>query len=328
MTAQGIRLRLSPMKTTSSSEGKHLIFPIFLPMRGCPGSCIYCDQYRISGAEADMGPEFDAAREFLRRHRGKARQIAFYGGSFTGLEEEQRELLLQPLLSELDEQSSFRISTHPLCINPNILHWCSANRITTIELGIQDFSSSVLSASGRGYDSGTAIKAARLVNEHGFELGVQLMPGLPGWDESSLALNHLMVKDIRPQLLRIYPCLVLKDTPLHELWRQGKYQPLSLTQAISQSADWQQLCDQEGIKLIKVGLPSNLDANEIAAGPWHPAFGELVRAELLVRSLTAIYPAGSIIKLDKKQRNLIMAHGGIYHNILLERIKNCSVGLS
>ena len=311
-----------------SNEGKHLIFPIFLPMRGCPGSCIYCDQFRISGSGTDQPPDYDKALKFLHYHRGKPRQIAFYGGSFTALDTHTREKLLQPLLPELDELGSFRVSTHPLFINTRILNWCKAHRINTIELGIQDFSDSVLAASGRGYDSVTAIQASRLVKNQGFELGVQLMPGLPGWDAGSLDYNHNVVRELRPDILRVYPCLVLKDTPLYYLWSQGQYQPLCLMEAISQSADWQELCTTEGIKLIKLGLPSNLSTDEVAAGPWHPAFGELVKAELLVRSLVKDYPSGSIIKLDKKQRNLIMAHGGLYYDILLDRIKNCSVELS
>lgn len=314
------------MKNSSGPGHRQLIFPVFLPMQGCPGSCIYCDQRRISGSpDTDPAAKVGQARDFLRRNKGKQRQIAFYGGSFTALDEARREALMVPLLPEMDELCSFRISTHPLCIDGSILDWCKAWRISTIELGIQDFSDAVLSASGRGYSSARAMEAAMMAKAYGFELGIQLMPGLPGWTADSVIQNRRAVAEIKLDLLRLYPCLVLKDTPLCELWEQGLFQPLSLEQAISQCADWQALCDGLGIRIIKLGLPSNLAPDEVAAGPWHPAFGELVRAELLVRALEKVHPAGSIIKLDKKQWALIVSHGRFYLNILRDRIRNCSV---
>ena len=295
-------------------------------MRGCPGTCIYCDQFRISGTTADdTGPALSQAVEFLQRNKGKSRQIAFYGGSFTALDPAERSRLIDPLLPELDELASIRVSTHPLYIDSSVLDWSRAHRVTTIELGVQDFSDAVLAASGRGYTSDQAMRAALLTRRSGFELGIQLMPGLPGSDQHTILRNRQAVIELKPDLLRIYPCLVLKDTPLWELWSQGHYQPLTLLEAISQSADWQQLCDAQGIRLIKLGLPSNLSSDEVAAGPWHPAFGQLVKAELLVRRLENSYPPGSIIKLDKNQLALIMAHDRFYYNILRDRIANCSV---
>jgi len=314
------------MKKSPPFVAKYNIFPVFLPMQGCRGRCIYCDQYRISGAaQEDLASSQSQALDFLQRHRGESRQIAFYGGSFTALDVAVRESLIRPLLADLDENASFRISTHPLSIDAPILDWCKANRVQTIELGIQDFSDQVLQASQRGYGSAEAIKAVELVRASGFELGVQLMPGLPGWDEATLDYNHRLLQELKPDLLRLYPCLVLKDTPLHQLWLQGSFQPLSLDEALAQCADWQEICDSVGVKIIKLGLPSNLKNDEIAAGPWHPAFGELVKAELLVRSLQKSHPEGSIIRLDKKQWALIMAHGKYYYNILLRRIRNCSL---
>lgn len=313
------------MNSASKTGFRHLIFPVFLPMQGCPGTCIYCDQFRISGAGPEICHDPSPALEFLARHRGQPRQIAFYGGSFTALDESSRDALIAPYLADMDGLASFRISTHPLFIDPTVLDWCRDHRVVTIELGIQDWSDRVLSACGRGYGSDRAINAARMVRDWGFELGIQLMPGLPGWDEASLEYNRKVVNELRPPYLRLYPCLVLKGTPLEQLWRSGEFQPLSLEEAINQCADWQELCDAAGIAVIKLGLPSNLDPEEVAAGPWHPAFGQLVKAELLVRALAKTHGKGEIIKLDKKDWALIMAHGKLYYNILRDRIRNCSV---
>ncbi|NLO11617.1 MAG: radical SAM protein [Candidatus Cloacimonetes bacterium] len=300
-----------------------LIYPVFIPMQGCPMHCIYCDQYQITGEAEQDGADVAGAREFLLRNKGRKRQVAFYGGSFTALSQKHRERLIQPLWEALDGHCSLRISTHPLYIDEGILRWCKDWWINTIELGIQDFSDEVLAAVGRGYGFQDAKQAALMVKEHGFELGIQLMPGLPGWTMESIRHNHTAVRAIKPHLLRIYPCIVIKGTPLERMWQEGRYQALELEEALAQSADWQQLCDQEGIRLIKLGIPSNLAPSEITAGPWHPAFGQLVQAELLVRSLQRQYSPGSTILLDKNSWNLIVAHKGFYHKILMNRMPGC-----
>ncbi len=312
--------------TDPASTPKTLIFPVFIPMQGCHGRCIYCDQNAITGvADATFDDTIRDAERFVQNHPGVAKQIAFYGGSFTALPQAKREELLNLFDSARDELTSYRVSTHPLYIDAEILSWCAAHGISTIELGIQDFHDRVLTSTGRGYTSSQALDACKLILENGFELGVQLMPGLPGRDEDSLKHNHSMLKALRPHVLRIYPCVVLRGTPLEKLFHAGSYTPLSLDEAIQQAADYQELADALCIRLIKLGIPSNLDPASVIAGPWHPAFGQLVRAELLVRSLEAQYPPGSHILLTKKHYALLRAHGLYYLNILRQRLKNCSL---
>ncbi len=361
---------------------KKLIYPVFIPMEGCPRRCIYCDQTRISGAgDAELAAQLDAARRFIQRHPDEPKEIAFYGGSFTALSPTRQTELAEAVLADADRQTSLRISTHPLYINADILDNCRKLRINCIELGIQDFSDEVLKASGRGYSSATAEKACQLVKQHGFVLGVQLMPGLPIveassgrlevklqdaastvsanevssgrlevklqdevstvsntevssgrledklQDAASTLVNMRALKLLKPDYLRLYPLIVIKGTPLEQLYLQGNYQPLELEEAISICVDYAQLCEKEGITLIKTGLPSNLDPAEVVAGPWHPAFGEFVAAERLVRDILSALQAGYEIKLDKKQRALIMAHGGKYRAILEKRLENCSLHL-
>lgn len=314
------------IEVNASRGGKTLIYPIFLPMQGCEGKCIYCDQNKISGADADsLEASLGGAEEFLLRHRGVARQVAFYGGTFTALDREYREALLRRLLAASDSLASFRVSTHPGYIDPQILAWCGQWRISTIELGIQDFSDEVLAASKRGYSGAQALEAANLVRRYGFELGVQLMPGLPGWTEASLDYNQRMLVRLKPDLLRLYPLIVLKGTPLADLWQQGTYQPLTLGQAISQCADYLSLATPLGIRVIKLGLPSNLDPADVLAGPWHAAFGELVKAELLYRDLCGRYPEGAAIILPSSEYNLLKSHGGRCLKKLEARHNNCMI---
>lgn len=307
-------------------KAKNLIFPIFLPMQGCKERCIYCDQHLITSSNGiDPEKQLSQAKEFLQAHPNTKRQIAFYGGSFTALPEQIRDELLAPLMMYMDSEASFRLSTHPSAISFEIISWCKSNLIKTIELGIQDFDDLVLKASKRQYNHLQALKACTLVKDAGLELGVQLMPGLPGSSLKSMLFNQLTIEKIKPDFLRLYPTIVIKHTILHQMWQKGQYQPQSLEEAIDQCVSWLQMCDKAQIKVIKMGLPSQMDQSSIVAGPWHPTFGQLVQAELLVRELEQNFAPGSIIELDKNQWALIVANNRMYQLVLQERIAGCKV---
>ncbi len=294
----------------TDSDGA-LIYPVFLGMRGCPGRCVYCDQDKLSGSEG-FDPERAVAevREFVERHPDRAKQVAFYGGTFTALEQDLREELLRSLGAVCDGSTSFRISTHPLYVSNEILAHCKHWNIRTIELGVQDFNAAVLAASCRGYSGKDALEAAYRVKEQGFELGVQLMPGLPGWTQASLAENRKVLEELKPDLLRLYPLIVIRGTALEKLLNSGDYLPLSLEEAVAQCADYYPVAGRAGTRIIKVGIPSNLDPAEIAGGPWHPAFGELVKAELVARKVLAIDPQEDAVTVSREEIRLLKAHGG------------------
>ncbi len=306
-----------------------LIYPVFIPQWGCPQQCIYCNQSKITDSKGfDPGELVPQLEAFVSYNKDKDKQIAFYGGSFTALDIASRQRVLEHFLPIIDARTSFRISTRPDCIDQDVLQWCKAYKIQTIELGIQDFSDRVLNASGRSYTSDIAYAACSLVMDSGIELGVQLMPGLPGWDVDSLAFNHYSLEQLRPALLRIYPLIVISGTALETLYRNKKYIPLSMETAINQCADYTALTKQTGTKIIKLGLPSNLNPSEVVAGPYHPAFGEFVRAELLVREIEATYKPGAKIVLDKKKMSLLMGHERKFYNILCKRIDSCTPDIS
>lgn len=285
---------------------RYLIFPVFLPMRGCPGRCVYCDQNKITGSgDFDLERICAEVGEFIRRNPDREKQVAFYGGSFTALNQDFRDDLMRRIQELSDPLTTFRISTHPLFVGSEILDWCKDNGIRTIELGIQDWSDEVLARTGRGYTGAEAMEASLRVKDKGFELGVQLMPGLPGWSVESIQINHAALQKLKPALLRLYPLIVIKGTPLEQVFRRGEYIPLSLEQAVNQCADYFPLAESNGIRIIKLGLPSNVSPGEIVAGPWHPAFGEIVKAELLYRKMLSADPRADQNKLSIKERDLL-----------------------
>lgn len=308
-----------------SSMSRALIYPIFLPMQGCVHRCIYCDQEKISAAGSlDLASELQNVARFIAFHPDEDKEIAFYGGSFTALTSEFRTDLLQQFSQVCDYRTSFRISTHPLYINTDILQQCKQQGIGCIELGIQDFSDEVLIQSRRGYGSQQAVTAVKLVQQHGFRVGIQLLPGLPGSSNESIAENMQRLSELKPHYLRLYPLIVIKGTALESMYARGMYNALELEEAVSLCADYAELADREGISIIKLGLPSNLSPQDVVCGPYHPAFGEFVLAERLLRQIVLAISSGQQINLDKKQRALILAHGGKYKHILEKRLENCS----
>lgn len=301
-----------------------LIYPVFIPQMGCKGQCIFCDQTKISGSEGfDWSAQLPLILDFLQRNHDKPRQVAFYGGSFTGLDQNTRESWLGDLLPFIDPDTSFRISTRPDLIDMDVLAWCRQWQITTIELGIQDFSDTVLRSSRRNYTSSQAIESCRLIQQSGIKLGIQLMPGLPGANPHTLECNKHILSVIVPDHARFYPTIVLKGTPLAELWQAGLYKPPDMETAIGICADYVKFCNAIGIKVIKCGLPSTIHPDDVLAGAYHPAFGEFVRIELLIRSIISKLGQSKRINLRRNEIILLRAHDHYGMKTLTERIAFC-----
>lgn len=239
----------------------------------------------------------------------KKKEIAFYGGSFTALPPDKQSKYLQAV-NQLEGDFDIRISTHPRFINKDILDFLKEYRVRTIELGVQDFCDIPLEKSGRGYKKEDAIRAAQLIRAEGFKMGIQLMPGLPGSSDKSLEENLLETEKLMPDCLRIYPTIVIRGTALEELYLRGAYKVLTLYEAVQICVHYHDLCKKHGIKLIKMGLSSNLHREEVVAGPFHPAFGELVKQELLIRELKK--EPSKIECLTRDQKGLLRAHGCNY----------------
>ncbi|MDD2423744.1 MAG: radical SAM protein [Candidatus Cloacimonetes bacterium] len=307
-----------------NKPNKSLIYPLFIPNEACPGGCIYCDQSKISHAGAfDLEQAQEDVQAFIRRNPNRAKEVAFYGGTFTALPVSRQEALLEGIHALLDDDSSIRISTHPLYIDDEVLERCKAYRVKTIELGIQDFCELPLQKSGRNYSTAQALAAAHKVRNAGFILGLQLMPGMPGSDAETIKENHRLLRQVKPDLLRLYPLVVIRGTPLQQIYQRGEYTPLSLPEAVRICADYAELCEAEGIRIIKYGLPSNLEPQDYIAGPFHPAFGELVKQELLIRKLNK-YPE-QLQSLGIKEEQLLRAHACQY--LQTKRPKTCKMTL-
>ena len=308
------------------------ILPFFLPMYGCPHHCIFCDQQAISGEEAL--PKAEDIRAALRGLTSDGQgELAYYGGSFTCLPRSMQESYLA-LAQEGIKQgkiSGIRISTRPDAVSKAECEWLRAQQVTTVELGIQSFDSQVLLASGRGYGQKEALAGCRQVKASGLRLGLQLMTGLPKDSPAKDRASMAMALGEKPSLLRIYPTLVLKGTPLAQAWEKGEYRAQTLAEAVAVCRDMLALALCQGVTVQRMGInPSPQVEEALLDGPYHPAFGGLVREALkyeqilwLLRDLPKAdrgelhFPTRELPLVFGQKRRYALALGETWPNLVL-----------
>jgi len=266
------------------------ILPLFLPQKGCPFKCVYCDQNIITkAAKNDLDRMQFLIDRFCTSNYSEYKEIAFYGGTFTNLEEKLVNKLFQLAEPYINNKTAIRISTRPDFIFTEQLQKLKTKGLRTVELGIQSFSDKVLTESSRNYSKAAAQSACRIVSSCDLALGIQLMPGLPGSNAASLKESITSVLELKPEFVRIYPTVVLKNTALEKWFNSGKYLPLTLEKAVEIASEMTEIFQKNKIKVIKSGLHSDIDKQNIIAGPYHESFGELVRMNLLFKKIIADY---------------------------------------
>ena len=270
---------------------KEYVIPVFVPHLGCPNDCIFCNQKSISGQKKNMTKEeakktIDNFLENIKDTNAK-KEIAFFGGSFTGIDENVQEELLQTAYEYIEkgQVDSIRISTRPDYINKEILKRLKKYKVKTIELGVQSANDYILGRANRGHTFKDVEKASKLIRRYGFDLGHQMMVGLPESNRIDEINTAKALIKLKPKMVRIYPVLVIKGTKLEKEYNEGKYEPLSVVQAVETCKQLVRMFTDKKIDVIRVGLqntdeicnPDNKES-EVVAGPFHPAFGQLVES--------------------------------------------------
>lgn len=270
---------------------KQYIIPIFVPHLGCPNNCTFCNQKSISGQLKEITPEDvrEKIEYYLKNFKEEdiEKEVAFFGGSFTGIPEEMQEKLLKTAYEYVQQGKvdSIRVSTRPDYIDKSILKRLKKYKVKTIELGVQSSNDYILKRAKRGHDFEDVKKASKLIRRNGFTLGHQMMVGLP---DSTLLDELNTAKDLsklKPKIMRIYPVLVIKNTELAREYENDEYEPLELNQAVIRCKELCKFFKKKGIQVIRVGL-QNTDtitnpshkSSEVIAGPYHECFGQLVEA--------------------------------------------------
>jgi len=298
-----------------------MIIPFFIPHSGCPHQCVFCNQKKITGRTRQPDPASVAGTigSYVRtqpeknglapRFRGNAEresatiQVAFYGGSFTALGIDMQKSYLEAVRPFFlsGQVKSIRLSTRPDSINREILSLLKEYHVQTIELGVQSMDDHVLALSGRGHSAVDVENAVKLLREDDFIVGLQLMPGLPGDSAGTFIDTVDKTIALKPDFVRMYPLLVIKDTPLEGLYKKGQYTPLSLDEAVSFCREALLKFEDAGIEVIRIGLQPTEELEKpgtILAGPYHPAFRQLVESAIYLDKMTALLQGNGVGNTD------------------------------
>lgn len=310
---------------------KEYIIPIFVPHLGCPNNCIFCNQKRISGQTKMVTAKDveDTIEYYLKNFKDNHKyvEVAFFGGSFTAIEKEKQEELLEAAQKHIQNKqvNSIRISTRPDCIDKEILKRMKKYHVKTIELGVQSTNNYILSKCKRGHTGEDVKKASKLIRRFGFILGHQMMVGLPEstkQDEINTAKELIKLK---PKIVRIYPVLVIKDTELADEYERGEYNPLTVGQAVERCKEIVDLFNRAKINVIRIGLQNteeisdpSTESSSVVAGPYHPAFRQLVESSMWYDSIV-----NKIKKVNAKVKKVkIRANDVNINNIIGHRKEN------
>lgn len=268
----------------------HYIIPIFVPHEGCPHNCVFCNQNTITGVTNAVNAEYTRSiiEEYIKTipNKNAVIEVSFFGGTFTAIDIKKQKELLKVAKEYKDNGivKYIHLSTRPDYIDDKILTNLKNYSVDVIELGIQSLDKEVLLKAGRGHSESDALKASKLIKEYGFTLGHQIMLGLPGDNFEKDTETARKSIEMKPDICRIYPSLVIKDTPMEKMYREGIYKPYTLDECIDICKVIYGMYTAHDINVIRVGLQPTKEINkggDLIAGPFHPAVRELVEGSII-----------------------------------------------
>ncbi|MBM7868951.1 histone acetyltransferase (RNA polymerase elongator complex component) [Clostridium pascui] len=299
----------------------YYIIPIFVPHEGCPYNCVFCNQSSITGIHEVVDEDYthNIIKSYLEtiRNDNAVVEVSFFGGSFTAIDMNRQKSLLKVAKSYKDEGKIkyIRLSTRPDCIDREILNNLKEYGVDIIELGVQSLDNEVLKLSGRGHEEGIVYTSSKLIKEYGFTLGHQIMLGLPGDSFEKDIETTEKVISMKPDICRIYPALVVKNTPMEFMLKNNSYKPYSLNDAIKITKVIYGMLISNNIKVIRIGLQPTEEINEgkeIVQGPFHPAFRELVESsimnDMIIENVPSKYNGEVIIEINNKDISKLYAN--------------------
>lgn len=321
-------------------SNKYYIVPIFVPHIGCPHDCVFCNQKKITGRDDHVDYDYviNRAEEVLSTidKKNSFVEISFFGGSFTGIPFDYQKELLSAAKKLVDDGKidSIRLSTRPDYINDTILNNLKAFGVKTIELGIQSMDDEVLRAAERGHTVEDVYRAVELIKEFDFELGLQMMIGLPKDNEEKDIKTANEIVNLKPNFVRIYPALVIKDTEMEKMFKEGLYIPLSLQDAVNITKKVYLIFIKNDINIIRVGLQASEGialGRDVVAGPFHPAFRELVEGSIICDMIRYIFNEyfkeykEIRIFINNKTISKLYTNRKYYFNLLVNEYKDKSI---
>lgn len=312
-------------------SARESIIPVFVPHLGCPNDCVFCNQRRISGSVTPATPQdVVEAIERAKTLTGPEtrRQLAFYGGSFTAIPVSEQEALLDaagPYL-ESGDIVSLRLSTRPDAIDAATLKRLKAYGVETIELGAQSMSERVLALSGRGHTAQDVADASAQVKAAGFKLILQMMTGLPGADDESDVESARRIAALKPDGVRVYPTVIVRDTALFDIWKAGRYKEHTVEDAVRVCAKILPIFEEAHIPVIRLGLnpTEDLSGGDAVGGAYHPALGELVKSRIMREKAEALLEGAlpgseAVLRVNPRLMSQLVGQHGANRAYLTER---------
>ncbi len=269
--------------------------PVFVPHSGCPHDCVFCNQKKITGHQDSM--DINQADRIIKENletikkynkREKYIEIAFFGGSFTGIETERMTEYLEVAKKYIDsgDAQAIRCSTRPDYISEDILKILKEYGMTTIELGVQSTDEDVLKASNRGHTYDDVKNAVRLIKSYGIKCGLQMMMGLCGDTYQKSIKTAQDIASLKPDCVRIYPTLVMENTALYKMYEAGQYKPFDLEYTTELLSDIIKIFEKNNINIIRIGLQTTDNVNkDTVIGPYHEAISELGYARIYKKAI-------------------------------------------
>jgi histone acetyltransferase (RNA polymerase elongator complex component) len=301
-----------------------LIIPVFLPNLGCHERCLFCNQKASSGGL----PSPSSVRNFIEaslnrfpsEKEDRKKQVAFYGGSFTAIHRDHQVCYLkevQPFLAS-GLIHSIRISTRPDALDEEALSLLKEYGVKTVEVGVQSMIDEVLLLAHRGHCAADTVNAVSRLKNKKFEVGLQLMIGLPGdtYDRFVQTLDRVI--ELQPDFVRIHPTLVLKGAPLEDVWRAGEYSPLPLGETVQWLKKGILKLEESSIRVARIGLqPTKELERDYLAGPYHPALHQLIDSAIFFDMATSLLQVS-----QKNGRALFLCHPKEVSNLRGQKNEN------
>lgn len=304
---------------------KEYIIPIFVPNLGCPMECTFCSQQKITGKQTNVTAKDvkEAIEYYLNNFKDESKyvEVAFFGGSFTGIDTEIQKELLEAANEYINEGkvNSIRISTRPDYITKDILKMLKKYHVKTIELGVQSSNDYILAKSKRGHNFEDVKRASKLIRRYRFRLGHQMMVGMPESTEIDEINTAKDLIKLKPKMVRVYPVLVINGTELANEYKDGEYTPLTIEQATQRCKEIIYMFRKKRIDIIRVGLQNtdeitdpSKSTSEVLAGPYHPAFRQLVDDSMWYDSI-----AEKIKKINMKVKKVEIRVNPEYTNNII-----------
>lgn len=323
-----LNIDLSEELKNISNKDEQYTIPVFIPHLGCNNECVFCNQRKISGNKKiqdlnEIRVDIEKHLEYLKDENRKKIQIAFFGGSFTGIpiKHQIKYLELANEYINLNKVDSIRISTRPDYISIPIIKMLKKYNVKTIELGVQSMDNIVLKSSKRGHTASDVIRAAIIINLLNIELGFQIMVGLPNSTLASEIMTISKLLEFNPKQLRIYPVYVLENSKLYDMYVQKKYIPLTVDEAAFRTAEIIKTCNISNVQIIRIGLQST---EEIAAnnskivGPVSDNFAEYALSKVVLERLEKeILNFNYVNNVDDSKKKLELSVNKKYISIVI-----------